>query len=54
MSHSRRLLLETLAGHVAWLEEAHPRKAATPKVKRVKRLVLNTLRQCNAQKRLAA
>jgi len=54
MTHSRRLLLETLAGHVAWLEEAHPRKAASARVKRVKRAVLSTLRQCSTQKRLAA
>ena len=27
MSNQQKLLLQTLAGHFAWLELAHPRKA---------------------------
>ena len=56
MSNSKKLLLETLAGHFAWLAEAHPRKAAAPTAKRAKRMVLTTLKlqQPHQPKRLAA
>ncbi len=33
----RKLLLETLQGHLALLEAKHPRKAASPVAKRTKR-----------------
>ena len=46
---ARRMLLETLAGHFAWLEEAHPRKAATAKVQRTRRYVEGKLRACESQ-----
>jgi hypothetical protein len=48
------MLLETLAGHFAWLQEAHPRKANTQTVKRCKRMVLTSLRQNHPHRRLAA
>ena len=45
----RKMLLETLAGHFAWLEEAHPRKAASAKVQRTRRYVEGWLRACESQ-----
>ena len=54
MTHSKKLLLETLAGHFALLEESHPRKAATRTARRAKRAVLMVLRQRHHPKRLAA
>ena len=45
-SAARKMLLETLAGHFAWLEEAHPRKAATAKVQRTRRYVEGRLQAC--------
>lgn len=54
MTHSKKLLLETLAGHFALLEEAYPRKAATRTAKRAKRAVLATLRPRHHAKLLAA
>jgi len=48
MSHgtngARKMLLATLAGHFAWLAEAHPRKAASPKAQRARRWVVGQLR----------
>lgn len=44
MSIGRKLLLETLVGHFAWLESTHPRKAATKKARRAKRAVEMCLR----------
>ena len=43
----RKMLLETLAGHFAWLQEAHPRKAASAKVQRTRRYVQGQLRACD-------
>ncbi len=34
---SRRLLIESVLGHLALLEQKHPRKAASPVAKRLKR-----------------
>jgi hypothetical protein len=34
---SRNLLLESLLGHLALLERRHPRKAASPVARRLKR-----------------
>jgi hypothetical protein len=44
MPPAEKLLLETLAGHFAWLEEAHPRKAVSPVAKRAREAVLLRLR----------
>jgi hypothetical protein len=34
---TRNLLLDTLLGHLALLEQRHPKKAASPVAKRLKR-----------------
>ncbi len=44
MTHRRKLLLETLQGHIALLEHAHPRKAATRVARRVRQLCELSLR----------
>ena len=54
MTYGQKLLLETLAGHFAWLETAHPSKAKKPCAKKAKQYVQMTLRACNRTKRLAA
>ncbi len=53
MTDSRRMLLETLAGHFALLKSAHPRKAASATAKRAQRYVQKNLRE-NAPRRRAA
>ena len=53
MSDGRRMLLETLSGHLALLKAAHPRKAATPTAKRAQRAVQMCLRQSEPRKRAA-
>ena len=52
MSDGRRMLLETLAGHLELLKASHPRKAATPTAKRTQRYILKSLRS-PARKRAA-
>ena len=54
MTQAQRMLLETLAGHFAWLESAHPRKAKSAAVKRAKRCVIAQLRTGHPRQRLAA
>ncbi len=44
MTDSRRLLLETLAGHLELLKSSHPRKAATATARRAQRYVAQSLR----------
>ncbi len=44
MTHRRKLLMETLAGHFAWLQSAHPRKANTRLARGARRRVEQTLR----------
>ncbi|MGH7179948.1 MAG: hypothetical protein ACREJC_21405 [Tepidisphaeraceae bacterium] len=51
ISAAQRQLLETLAGHFAWLEAAHPRKAASTTAKRARKCVMMRLRAC---RRMAA
>ena len=51
MSAGRRLLLETLVGHFAWLEATHPRKAATKKARRAKKAVEACLRTGHSPRR---
>ena len=55
MTTSQRLLLQTLAGHFAWLEIAHPRKAHSAAARKAKQCVIARLRIGNhARPRLAA
>lgn len=55
MSHGRKMLLETLAGHLALLETAYPRKANTQVARRTNRYVKAWLkRQDGSQRRAAA
>ena len=54
MSHRRKMLLETLAGHFALLQAAHPRKANTALARDARRCVQQSLRACAGRKRLAA
>jgi hypothetical protein len=56
MTQAQRLLLETLAGHMALLQSAHPRKANTVCAKRARLYVRSMLRQSHgtSQRRLAA
>ena len=53
MSDGRRMLLETLAGHLALLKESHPRKAATQTAKKIERAVVSCLREQHQRKRAA-
>ena len=56
MTTSQKLLLQTLAGHFAWLESAHPRKAHSAAARKAKQCVMARLRICNASRptRMAA
>jgi hypothetical protein len=45
ISSSRRLLMETLAGHMALLQESYPRKAASAVTKRARQCVMLTLKK---------
>ncbi len=54
MSHQRKLLLETLQGHIALLGETHPRKAATLVARRARSYVRQNLRTNASVKRVAA
>ena len=54
LSIGERLLLETLAGHIALLESAHPRKAKCAATRRAKQCVMAKLRHCGSRARLAA
>jgi len=53
MTDGRRLLLETLSGHLALLKAAHPRKAATITAKRAQRAITLCLRSSQPRKRAA-
>ena len=44
MTDGRRMLLETLSGHLALLKAAHPRKAASATAKKAQRAVTLCLR----------
>ena len=50
---TEKLLLQTLAGHFAWLESAHPRKAHSAAARKARQCVLAKLRTCS-RTRLAA
>ena len=53
MTDGRRLLLETLTGHLELLKEAYPRKAATATAKKTQRYVAQSLRIATPRKRAA-
>jgi hypothetical protein len=53
MSDGRRMLLESLSGHLALLKESHPRKAATLTARRAQRAVILSLRDTPPRKRAA-
>jgi hypothetical protein len=50
---AQKLLLESLAGHIALLESAYPRKAKCQATIRAKQCVIAKLRHCN-RTRMAA
>ena len=50
----QKLLLETLAGHIALLESTYPRKAKCIATRRAKQCVLARLRHCQQRTRAAA
>ena len=54
MSDGRRMLLETLSGHLALLKAAHPRKAATATAKKAQRAVSLCLREYQQPRKRAA
>jgi hypothetical protein len=55
MKLAQKQLLETLAGHFAWLESTHPRKAASATARRARKCVMTRLRACRGTSgRLAA
>lgn len=54
MTTTEKLFLETLAGHFAWLQSAHPRKAKTAAARRAKQCVVAKLRTSNRPMRQAA
>ncbi len=53
MTFAQKMFLETLAGHFAWLKDAHPRKAATPAARRAKRSVQLRLRAAGPTRKVA-
>jgi len=54
MTIGQKLLLETLAGHIALLETTYPRKAKCAAARRAKQCVMAKLRHCSVRTRLAA
>ena len=54
MTLGQKLLLETLAGHIALLETTYPRKAKCLATRRAKQCIMAKLRHCNSRTRLAA
>lgn len=45
MTTSRKMLLETIIGHLDLLETAHPRRASSPLARKTKRYVRMSLRR---------
>jgi hypothetical protein len=54
MTAAQRMLLETLSGHIALLQSAHPRKANSATAKRARKYVQMKLRAPQPRTRLAA
>ena len=53
LTDGRRMLLETLAGHLELLKSSHPRKAASSTARQVQRFVTQSLRPHAMRKRAA-
>ena len=53
LTDGRRMLLETLAGHLELLKSNHPRKAASSTARQVQRFVAQSLRPGTMRKRAA-
>jgi len=51
MTASRKMLLETIVGHLDLLEMAYPRKASSPLARKAKRYVKMSLRRSDAHPR---
>jgi hypothetical protein len=54
MSHGRKMLLETLAGHIALLESVNPRKASSSLTKKTRRYIKACLKSHDGTRRQAA
>ncbi|HWE94287.1 MAG TPA: hypothetical protein VG269_10010 [Tepidisphaeraceae bacterium] len=54
MTSGRKMLLETLVGHFALLEAAHPRKASEPVARKARRYAKLTLKQWETPARRVA
>ena len=54
MSIGRKMLLETLAGHIALLESVNPRKASSPLARKTRRYIKACLKREESPRRLAA
>ena len=55
MTYARKMLLESLVGHLALLGERHPKKAASPIARLAKRYVRTALHGCTPRSgRIAA
>ena len=53
LTDGRRMLLETLAGHLELLKSSHPRKAASETARKAQRFVAQSLRPMGLRKRAA-
>ena len=53
MTDGRRMLLESLTGHLELLRAAYPRKAATATAKKAQRYLAQSLRCTTTRKRAA-
>ena len=53
LTDGRRMLLETLAGHLELLKSSHPRKAASNTARYMQRFVAQSLRPHAMRKRAA-
>jgi hypothetical protein len=54
MSRGRKMLLETLAGHIALLESVDPRKASSPITQKTRRYINACLKRADGPRRQAA
>jgi len=54
MTHGRKMLLETLAGHIALLESVDPRKASSPLAIKTRRYIQACLKRHDGARRQAA
>jgi hypothetical protein len=53
LTDGRRMLLESLAGHLELLRSSHPRKAASMTARKAQRFVAQSLRPTSMRKRAA-